>query len=368
MLFSIPGTLAGVAQTIQFGSGQGPARYLEVHNLSNVNQISCLVANATIPIPPLRKLVVTDAISQVVLNGTGDYLVIANSDPQERAAGPSIQPTFYGVGGSSTTSPADGVTIEDTGTAIRVKDLGISTGKLIDLAVKTAKIDDAAVTGSKLAPGSVGTINLGSQVVTYPKAGVGVVSDAGQVPSLFYALAGVWIGTTLTLTYGGTPVTYVFGFVDPGVPGQVWVDLAALPGSLTAAIMANQPDLVATGNATFVVIGAPTAGNIWPGVALTGVASAGTLEQIVTAAGSALSGATHYRIVLTALQAANGFAVWAGYPIRGYQLTGTRAAGAAIFSLAGGSAFLTGANKGLVVVPLGAGAVVGDIVDVTLFH
>lgn len=366
MLYTTSGTLVGVAVPLEMFPSQGvSAKYLEVHNTGALNAITCELLGSTFSVPPLRKLVVANDVARIILNGTSTYIVLANSENREPDNTPRIDPTLYGTGGLVSTSPPDNVTIEDTGTAIRVKDLGISTGKLADLSVTTGKLADDAVTSLKLAPASVGTVSLLSSAVTYPKLGVGSVGDPGDCSAVYFNDTGIGPGQTLALTYNSMTVTYEFNFIDP-VNANVHVDLAGMPNSLANAIMANQAPLIAFAGGTNTWIGAPNNVNTQSGLAITGVASAGTFETVVTAAPTNYRGVEHSRVTLSALTAANGFAVFSPGAIQGYQLTLTRAAGT-IFSNVGCSAFVSGGGKALYVSAFPAGAMAGDFVDVTLF-
>jgi hypothetical protein len=74
----------------------------------------------------------------------------------------------------------DDSTLEvDAGTnEVRVKDLGIVSGKLANSAVSTAKIADDAVSSAKLADGAVSSIKLGASAVTEAKIAANAVTDA----------------------------------------------------------------------------------------------------------------------------------------------------------------------------------------------
>ena len=363
-LYGTSGTLVGapVLVDIQVATNW-TASYVEVHNLHASNTYSCAVNGATFSIPAGRKLSIPGQIPNITLNGTGAYSVYAAESADKL---PSLDNISQGsIGSSGAISPFDNVTLEDTGVVSQVKDLGISTAKLADLSVTTGKLADDAVTSLKLAPASVNTINLISSAVTYPKLGVGSVGDPGDCSSVYFNDTGIGPGQTLALTYNSTTVTYEFNFIDP-VNANVHVDLAGMPNSLANAIMANQAPLIAFAGGTNTWIGAPNNGNTQSGLAITGVASAGTFQTVVSAAPTNYRGVEHSRVTLTALTAANGFAVFSPGTIQGYHLTLTRAAGT-IFSNVGCSAFVSGGGKALYVSAFPAGAMAGDFVDVTLF-
>ena len=244
-LYATSGTLAGVAVTIDpFGQGGPTTNYTEVHNLSHINTYTCLAVGVTFSIPPLRKLVISDPLTALTLNGTGAYTVIANTQPQIDAPSPSLQPTYYGTG--VLVSSADGVTIEDTGSVIRVKDLGISTAKLADLAVATGKIADLAVTSGKLADSSVSNDKLQGLSVSWTKINSGSTSAGTPGSAAFTFIGNPADGETVTVEYG-TAVVYEFDNGGGVAPGNIAVTIgagaAATLINLKAAIALNQPNV-----------------------------------------------------------------------------------------------------------------------------
>ncbi len=234
-LYATSGTLAGVAVTIDpFGQGGPTTNYTEVHNLSHTNTYTCLAAGVTFSIPPLRKLVISDPLTALTLNGTGAYTVIANTQPQIEAPSPSLQPTYYGTG--VLVSSADGVTIEDTGSVIRVKDLGISTAKLADLAVTSGKLADSSVNNDKLQ----------GLAVSWTKINSGSTSAGTPGSAAFTFLANPADGETVTVEYG-TAVVYEFDNGGGVAPGNIAVTIgagaAATLINLKTAIALNQPNV-----------------------------------------------------------------------------------------------------------------------------
>lgn len=130
MLYSNSGTLAGTPVSLSPFSGTGlSAKYLEVHNLHNTNTYTAVVSGATFSIPPARKLVVTEPVSSLTVDGTGPYTVVAGTDAVP-TSGPRIEPSLNYNITSTPTSPADNVTIQDTGTVIEVKDAGLTREKV----------------------------------------------------------------------------------------------------------------------------------------------------------------------------------------------------------------------------------------------
>lgn len=257
MLFSQNGTLVGLPITITVLGSLGPvAQYTEIHNLSQANTFSCVSNNVTFIIPPLRKLVLTESTQQITLTGTGDYIVLANSVSQGNAAGPALEPTLYGTGGLVSVSPADGVTIEDTGTVIRVKDGGISSAKLAPLAVTTDKINllavdtaqlaNLGVSTAKLADYSVTTDKLAALAVTWRKINSGSTSAGTPGSSAFLFLANPADGETITVEYG-TSLVYEFDNGGGVAPGNIAVTIgagtAATVINLLAAIQFNQANV-----------------------------------------------------------------------------------------------------------------------------
>lgn len=349
-VFSTSGALAGVAVPfdLQELAGEGfSATYTEIHNLHPTNSYVVTIQGSNFTLPALRALRLPSFINVFSINGTGNYSVLAGDNPAVEAsqtALPSLSEQTLPASVVSAVTP-DNVTLENVGPVTQVKDAGIS--------------------GTKIAPGAVGTINLNTGAVTYPKLGVGSVGDPGDTPALLFSDVGIGPGQTLTLTYGGTPVVYEFNFVDP-VNANVHVDLATMPTSLATAIMANQAPLVAFAGGTNTWIGAPDSSNVQAGATLTGASTAGTVEVVKAAAASAYCGVEHYRVTLSALTSASGFAVFSPGTIYGYQIMCTRAAGT-MFPNTGGSVLITGGGKSLYVSTLGAGGVAGDFVDVTLF-
>lgn len=110
----------------------------------------------------------------------------------------------------------DNVTIEGDGTVatpFKVKDLGISTGKLAANAVTTAKITDLNVTTGKLAAGAVTTVKIGDGQVTLAKQASGTADrlqgfDASGNPSEISAGSGITIsGGVISSTGGGGSLT-----------------------------------------------------------------------------------------------------------------------------------------------------------------
>ncbi|CAB4162043.1 hypothetical protein UFOVP777_18 [uncultured Caudovirales phage] len=147
-LFSQTGTLAGVPVTVTpFSGGGSPAVYLEVHNLHQTNAYTVLVQGQTFALPAGRKLVIEGGVSDVIVNGTGDYAVMGNdvNSPLPRLESSSNY-TQTLTGGS----PADGITLEDTGVVLQVKNLGIGNTKLKSSCLKFRNAD----TGVMALPGT----------------------------------------------------------------------------------------------------------------------------------------------------------------------------------------------------------------------
>lgn len=300
MLYCQPGTGVGVAQTVQFGAGSPPAQYVEVHNLSPANTFQCLVGNVTFPIPPLRKLVLTVPLSQVILTGTGDWLVIGNSEPQEQSSGPSLQPTFYGTGGSSTNSPADNLTIQDTGLVLQVKDLGISTAKLANLAVDNGKLANLAVNTSKLAD-LAGTFN---------KTGSGLNQNPGRGAACAFNSGGVAPGDTLTVTFLGVPVVYEFTNGGAPAPGNIGVDIPTINVDLPAKVLANQPLVSCSGLLGIFWLGVSIQSLIQSGATLTIVSSIpASCEDFAPVAESRI-GLEWHQFTITAANAVTGYPIF----------------------------------------------------------
>lgn len=78
----------------------------------------------------------------------------------------------------------DGVTIETSSNALRVKDLGISAAKLAADSVTTAKILDANVTAAKLGSNSVITAKIQDAAVTQAKHAVRTVATTATVGNI----------------------------------------------------------------------------------------------------------------------------------------------------------------------------------------
>lgn len=72
---------------------------------------------------------------------------------------------------------ADGVTLEISGSALRIKDGGVSTAKLADLAVNNAKLAANAVSASKIQDGEVSGVKLAANSVSASKIQDGEVSN-----------------------------------------------------------------------------------------------------------------------------------------------------------------------------------------------
>lgn len=352
-LYATSGTLAPGVPTvadIQVSAGGFTPGYVEVHNHSSSVAMTVSLPSGiggigaqSFYVPPGSKVQIPGPVASLSILSAGAVAYsIYGGESKEQL--PSLASILQG-NVTSSVSPMDGVTLEDTGAVCQVKAAGI--------------------TSNEIAPASVGTIALVTGSVTYPKLGVGSIGDPGDTPALLFSDIGIGPGTTLTLTYGGAPVTYEFNFVDP-VNANVHVDLATMPTSLATAIMANQAPLVAFAGGNNTWIGAPDNSNVQAGATLTGVSTAGTVVVVKAAAASVYSGVEHYRITLAALTAANGFAVFSPGTIYGYNITCTRAAGT-LFDPTGTSVLITGGNKALYVSTFGAGGVAGDFVDVTLF-
>jgi hypothetical protein len=77
--------------------------------------------------------------------------------------------TLSSVGAVAAAYDLDGTTLEVAANALRIKDLGVATGKLADLAVTTGKIADLGVTTGKLSDLGVTTGKIADLAVTAAK-------------------------------------------------------------------------------------------------------------------------------------------------------------------------------------------------------
>lgn len=231
-LYGTSGILAGATLVDIQVATNWTAEYVEVHNLSAGATYTCNVNGAVFSIPPGRKLAIPGQVASLTLNGVGSFSVYAAESADKL---PSLDNISQGAVGSGTISPPDGITIEDTGLVLQVKDAGITNAKLANLAVDGPKLANLAVDTSKLA----------DLAVTFNKVGSGVNQNPGRSATVTYAFGPEVPGDTLTLVDAGVPTTYEFTNGGAPAPGNIGVDIPTMPVSLLNAVAANQP-LVST--------------------------------------------------------------------------------------------------------------------------
>jgi len=83
------------------------------------------------------------------------------------------------LSGAVQNSPVDDVTLQDTGSLIQIKALGVNTAQLAASAVETAKINDAAVTTDKINDAAVTTDKINDDAVTPTKVAGAINAQTG---------------------------------------------------------------------------------------------------------------------------------------------------------------------------------------------
>jgi len=238
-LYGTSGTLVGAPVAVDFQVAAGfVAGYVEVHNLDPVQEYTCTVNGATLRVPQGRALQLPGLIPNLTIDGTGPYQILASqaTNPNATIQLPHLMSTSQAGSGVSI-SPPDNVTLQDTGTVLQIKDLGVSTAKLADTAVATGKLADLAVTTGKLADLSV----------TYDKVLQGAQALLGIPDAANIIFTGNPVdGDTCRIVYGASDVTYTFRAAAGGFPevqiGGASTDTAT---NLVAAITASQITLIA---------------------------------------------------------------------------------------------------------------------------
>lgn len=258
------GTLAGATVTIDiFNTGKFVAKAVLIKNDHTANTYQVNFDGNTgdaFPLKPREELRMRGDLKQVSLLGTGDYRLIAVEDVAEL---PDLE---YAAGTSgATASPADGVTIEDTGAVIRVKDQGITQAKLglgaVDtpqlalLAVTNAEVDNATLTGQKVNKGIFASQGIPASGYLY------FSGNPGDGDTVQIAVA------------GGQDVTYEFDNNAAVTPGNILVTIGAGASdtalNLKNAIDANQTDVRAVRTGAYVDINVQSPSLIKAGASIT---------------------------------------------------------------------------------------------------
>ncbi len=257
--------------------------------------------------------------NEIVTLGTDTVnfgLVFASRDP---SAGAGLLKS-----GVTLSVYVDNATIEIGGTGLKVKDLGISTAKLIDACVTAAKILDGVVSNAKLAPmaastikgnataGAAAPVDLSPTVVTAmlsPMVGdAGAGGTKGLVPApaagdaaagKFLNAAGLWSVPPGTGGGGGTSLQcfkdacLVATTGNITLSGAQTIDGVALVGGERVLVL-NQT--VTTENGIYTV-----AAGTWPrGTDADSAAELGMQILVAVASGTLLAG-TLWRLVLAAV-------------------------------------------------------------------
>jgi hypothetical protein len=218
----------------------------------NKNQLLNVVLQnlSSAPSSPLSGQIYYNTVDNVIYmwNGT-TWLDITSGDITAVVAGAGL--TGGGTSGSVTLDVnTDNVTLEVNSDIVRIKDLGVSTGKLADGAVTTIKITDKNVTFAKIQ-------DIASMTVIGNVTGSSGTSSAVSVVTDFTSALNTNLPTTLA----------VKNYVDGIVAG-----LGNLEGSFAAGSATNFP----TGS------GGTKKGDYWY------VTSAGTVQGVILNIGDVL--------------------------------------------------------------------------------
>jgi len=218
----------------------------------NKNQLLNVVLQnlSSAPSSPLSGQIYYNTVDNVIYmwNGT-TWLDITSGDITAVVAGAGL--TGGGTSGSVTLDVnTDNVTLEVNNDIVRIKDLGVSTGKLADGAVTTIKITDKNVTFAKIQ-------DIASMTVIGNVTGSSGTASAVSVVTDFTSALNTNLPTTLA----------VKNYVDGIVAG-----LGNLEGSFAAGSATNFP----TGS------GGTKKGDYWY------VTSAGTVQGVVLNVGDVL--------------------------------------------------------------------------------
>lgn len=161
---------------------------------------------------------------------TIDNVGTADSDLAAASASTLAGDGLVAAGDGTLAVNVDNSTIELSSDAIRVKDSGISTGKINNLAVTTAKIDASAVTTAKINDLAVTTAKINDSAVTAAKIATGVITQVkmGSLGQQVSASSGSYSTTStsygdvtnLTVTITGTGRPIALNLIsDPGSAG-----------------------------------------------------------------------------------------------------------------------------------------------------
>lgn len=158
-------------------------RFLTSIDLSKNQIINVALHNSpTDPTSPVQGQIYYNTVNKFIWYYDGTQWINISGDIQEVIAGAGL--TGGGSGGSVTLDVnVDNVTIEINNDTLRVKDLGISTGKLADSSVTTIKINNNAVTLAKIAQIGALTVlgNLTGSAANVQE--VGVITDLANASS-----------------------------------------------------------------------------------------------------------------------------------------------------------------------------------------
>lgn len=158
-------------------------RFLTSIDLTKNQIINVALHNSpTDPTSPVQGQIYYNTVNKFIWYYDGTQWINISGDIQEVIAGAGL--SGGGSGGSVTLDVnVDNVTIEINSDTLRVKDLGITTGKLADSAVTTIKINNNAVTLAKIAQiGSLTVLgNLTGSAANVQE--VGVITDLASASS-----------------------------------------------------------------------------------------------------------------------------------------------------------------------------------------
>lgn len=129
-----------------------PKRFLVNVDLSKNQLLNAAIQNlATAPTSPVPGQIYFNTVDARIYFWDGTAWIDISGDLRSVIGGNGLSATYSADGDEVTLDVnVDNVTIEINADTLRIKDLGVSTGKLADSAVTTIKINNNAVTLSKL--------------------------------------------------------------------------------------------------------------------------------------------------------------------------------------------------------------------------